>query len=45
MIYEFSRMADDPDVATPTLDLVIDSGWVLPEDPIGDLRRMGQQRL
>ncbi|MGC9419608.1 MAG: alpha/beta fold hydrolase [Rhodovulum sp.] len=42
MIYEFSRMVDDPDVATPTLDHVIDNGWVLPEDPVADLRRTAQ---
>lgn len=42
MIYEFSRMVGDPNVATPTLDLVIDASYVLPSDPIGDLRRTAQ---
>lgn len=39
MIYEFSRMADDPNVATPTLDYVIDKGYVLPDDPVEQLRQ------
>lgn len=39
MIYEFSRMIDDPNVATPTLDRLMSNGWVLPEDPISDLKR------
>lgn len=39
MIYEFRRMVDDPNVATPTLDYMIENGWVLPEDPVADLRQ------
>ncbi|MBF9059056.1 alpha/beta fold hydrolase [Rhodobacterales bacterium HKCCSP123] len=38
MIYEFARMVEDPDAATPTLDRLNDSGWVLPRDRVSDLR-------
>lgn len=39
MIYEFARLVDDPNIATPTLDLVIDAKYVLKSDPVADLRR------
>lgn len=42
MIYEFSRMVDDSDVATPTLDRLIENGWVLPTDPVETLKRNAQ---
>jgi pimeloyl-ACP methyl ester carboxylesterase len=42
MIYEYARMVDDPNAATPTLDRVIGNNYLLPEDPVADLRRMAQ---
>ncbi|MFC3616100.1 alpha/beta fold hydrolase [Lutimaribacter marinistellae] len=42
MVYEFHRMIEDPAVATPTLDYVIENGYVLPSDPVSDLRQTAQ---
>ncbi|MCC1480781.1 alpha/beta hydrolase [Roseibaca sp. Y0-43] len=42
MIYEFARMVEDPDVATPTLDRLSNGGWVLPRDRVADLRGAAQ---
>ena len=42
MIYEFARLEDDPNIETPTLDLVIDAKCVLESDLVGDLRRTAQ---
>ncbi|KUJ72245.1 alpha/beta fold hydrolase [Ruegeria profundi] len=42
MIYEWARLVDDPDAATPTLDFVGENRYRLPSDPVNDLRVKAQ---